>query len=299
MEPRPYRDPTDFERLKTLLIQGRQTNNGTYYVHVGDVQWWLYYPDASAEFGERIWFWEEAGQVLGACVLAPAQTAYDVFVRPDLRGTPEAEAMEIWAEDRLRGLGLTSVKVDWIAETDSVRRQSMEARGYINQNDDLNYYTRTLSNLPTPQLPPGYTIRATLGEAELEERALASYAAFKSKWEMDKYLERRLSFIRSVGFMRERDRVVVTPEGRVASFCIYWVDPINKVGLFEPVGTHPDFQGRGLGKALLSDTLRLMQAEGMETANVCAEANNLASNRLYESVGFTRANRFILYGKTL
>jgi GNAT superfamily N-acetyltransferase len=300
MEPRPYCDPADFERLKTLLIEGRKANNGTYYVHVGDVQWWLYYPDATAEFGERIWFWADGGQVLGVCVLAPVQSAYDVFVRPDLRGTPEAEAMEQWAEARLLAQGVTHVKVDWIAKTDAVRCERFEARGYkSDDSSDLNYYVQALQAVPEPQLPEGYSIRATLGEAELEERALASYAAFKSKWAMDKYLERRLSFMRSPGFVRERDRVVVSAAGRVASFCIYWVDPVNKVGLFEPVGTHPDFQGKGLGKALLLDTLRRMQAEGMETANVCAEAKNPAANRLYQSVGFTQAGRFCLYEKDL
>jgi len=296
MEPRPYRDFTDFERLKSLLVEGRRANNGTYYPHVGDVQWWLFYPDASADFPKRIWFWEESGQLRGACLLSPAENACDVFVRPDLRGSAEAEAMEQWAEARLQALELKKAKVDWIAETDTVRRQAFEARGYVG-DADLNYYTRPLQDLPEPQLPEGYVLRATLGEAELEERALASYAAFKSKWPMDKYLERRLSFIRSQVFVRERDRVVVSAEGRVASFCIYWVDAVNKVGLFEPVGTHPDFQGKGLGKALLYDTLQRMRAEGMETAIVCTEVSNVAANRLYESVGFVKTNCFILFQK--
>jgi ribosomal protein S18 acetylase RimI-like enzyme len=30
--------------------------------------------------------------------------------------------------------------------------------------------------------------------------------------------------------------------------------------MFEPVGTHPDFQGQGLGKAVMTEGLRRMQA---------------------------------------
>ena len=38
-------------------------------------------------------------------------------------------------------------------------------------------------------------------------------------------------------------------DGRGASACTIWFDPVNAVGLFESVGTHPDFRGKGLGKA--------------------------------------------------
>lgn len=300
MQPRPYRDPADFERLKALLIQGRKANNGTYYVHVGDVQWWLFYPDDSANFPQRLWFWEAGDDLLGACLLTPADNAYDVFVRPDLRASPEAEMMDRWAESQLIVQGATQLRRDWIAETDSVRRQALESRGYqhgASSMVDLNYYTRSLVALPAPLLPAGYTIRATLGEAELEERARASYAAFKSKWQWDKYLERRRSLMRSPVFVPSRDRVVVNAQGRIASFCIYWVDPINQVGLFEPVGTHPDFQGQGLGKALLTDSLQRLRAEGLQTACVCAEVDNPAANRLYQSVGFVKTNRFFVYEK--
>ena len=37
-----------------------------------------------------------------------------------------------------------------------------------------------------------------------------------------------------------------------AAACTIWFDQVNGVGLFEPVATHPDFQGRGLGKAVMA-----------------------------------------------
>lgn len=50
------------------------------------------------------------------------------------------------------------------------------------------------------------------------------------------------------------------------------------------LGTHADHRGKGLGMALLSDTLTRLDAVG---AAACLESTNPANNRRYESVGFT------------
>src|SRR5260370_42434798 len=91
------------------------------------------------------------------------------------------------------------------------------------------------------------------------------------------------------GFHLDRELIVVAPDGRFAAFLVYWIDPISKSGLFEPVGRHPDFQRRGVTKALMYEGLRRMAAQGMTMAIVVHEAprKNPASTALYRSVGFT------------
>jgi hypothetical protein len=37
--PRPYRDPADLDRMRALLQAGRKAANGSYYVHIGDLNW--------------------------------------------------------------------------------------------------------------------------------------------------------------------------------------------------------------------------------------------------------------------
>jgi hypothetical protein len=39
LSPRAYSNPQDLEKMRLLLIEGRRANNGTYYVHVGDLSW--------------------------------------------------------------------------------------------------------------------------------------------------------------------------------------------------------------------------------------------------------------------
>ena len=46
------------------------------------------------------------------------------------------------------------------------------------------------------------------------------------------------------------------PDGELAAFCTVWVDPETRTAVFEPVGTHPNHQKRGLGKAVMTEGLR-------------------------------------------
>jgi len=72
---------------------------------------------------------------------------------------------------------------------------------------------------------------------------------------------------------------------------------LTKIGHFEPVGTHPDFQRKGLGKSLLFEGLRRLKSEGMDAADVCTNHDNDAAIRLYESVGFQIDKRLLTYKK--
>jgi len=70
-----------------------------------------------------------------------------------------------------------------------------------------------------------------------------------------------------------------------------WNDEVNRIGDFGPVGTRAEYRQRGLGKAVLTECLRQMEACGMERVCVSTGENNTAARRLYESVGFRVVNR--------
>src|SRR5204863_606089 len=91
-----------------------------------------------------------------------------------------------------------------------------------------------------------------------------------------------------------RELVVVTTGGRVAAFTVTWVDEVNKVGHFEPVGTHRDFRGRGLARAMMLHGLERMRSLGMEAATVEYDASNVPARNLYAGIGFVK--RFETFG---
>jgi hypothetical protein len=55
---------------------------------------------------------------------------------------------------------------------------------------------------------------------------------------------------------------VEAPDATMAASTIMWLDEANKTVEFEPVGTHPDYRRRGLGKAMLLHGMHLALAAG-------------------------------------
>jgi ribosomal protein S18 acetylase RimI-like enzyme len=95
------------------------------------------------------------------------------------------------------------------------------------------------------------------------------------------------------------DLVTVAPGGDFSSFCIVWPDPVTHIGLFEPVGTHPDYESQGLARAVVTEGLHQLQNCGMLRATVCVEVDNLAAQGLYEAVGFEQQYQLYTYIKKI
>ena len=136
-----------------------------------------------------------------------------------------------------------------------------------------------------PALPAGYRIRPLAGPQEVPARVEVHRAAFPpSRLSVQKY-ERLLTLPH---YRFEDDLVVEAPDGSLAAFAMAWWDEPARVGEFEPVGTHPDHQRRGLARALLSWGLDRYAERGARVVQVYSDASNAASEALYEAVGFRR-----------
>jgi mycothiol synthase len=303
--PRPYRNEQDLQQMLDLLVEGRRAANGSYYVHIGDLKWWLYYPAEAFEWPEAIFLWDQPGEeLLGWVFFSLKYRSFDLFIRPDLRGSRRHAAMLGWAEGHLaslaRSLGGQEMRTMWVLADDQVMARLLAGRGFARAEDFMNHLIRSMDEpLPALLLPEGFSMQAVAGEQEAERRAAASYAAFASSWSFEAYCRRYLDFMRSPAYDPQHDLVVTAPDGRIASFCIIWTEPVNRVGLFEPVGTHPDFQRMGLGKAVMAEGLRRFKEEGMRSAIVGAEHDKPAALGLYQALGFRRSNRICTYAKSI
>lgn len=296
MDSRPYRSMQDLHAMLDLLSLGCKADNGTHYVHRGDLQWWLFYSDHPPEFWQadiRLWF--EGDRLTGWALFSPGQDVFDVFTHPDLRGDPRETEILAWALNELSGLD--DLSTVWVADNDHVRIRWLEGNGFEETGAHFVYFTCSLADaIDDGALPEGYSIRASRGnEEDARLRSAASHAAFGSSKPFEKYWPRTMRFMQSPVYVPEHEIFVMSPEGRVAAFCIVWTDDLNKLGHFEPVGTHPDFQRKGLGKGLLLESLRRLKAEGMTLADVCTNHDNEAAIRLYESAGFRITKKLMTY----
>ena len=303
-KPRRYRHMQDLARMRALLMAGRRAANGSYYVHIGDLNWWLFYDEQPASVLQHVYLWESQDELSGWALLSHRWRTFDVFVHPALRGSQQAKDMYAWAQDQLAGeirrLGGRDIRTMWVEEHDHAVTHMLLDQGFEPGPSGMLVMVRSLKGkLPSTPIPQGFGVRSVAGEQEAAARAAASYAAFELSWEIQRYVQRYQNFMRTPVYTPELDLVTVTPEGKHASFCLCWPDPVNKIGLFEPVGTHPQYQRQGLGRAVMYEGLRRLRARGMTRAMVCAETDNLPAHSLYESAGFKKTGHLITFSKAI
>ncbi len=297
MQVRSYEGLHDLRAMLDLLAEGRKADNGTYYIHGGDLQWWLFYTDLPPQtWQSNIRLWMQAGRLIGWALLSHNEDAFDVFADPRLRGEALEHEMFAWAVEQMSAHD--SVQNVWVAEHDEARIHWLQANGFAREQSHIVLFNRSLSGpLDGPPLPEGFSIRTSRGEEDAQLRSVASYAAFKARKPFEKYWPRTLRFMQSPIYVPQHEIFINAPQGEVTAYCIVWTDTLNKAGHFEPVGTHPDFQRKGLGKILLFESLRRLKSEGMREAFVCTNHDNEAAIRLYESVGFQKAKRLLTFEK--
>ena len=177
----------------------------------------------------------------------------------------------------------------WVNAADDAMKRLLAGRGYARSKYSAEHMRRRILSQPVPDpvIPAGYTVRALGDESELPARSWLSWKAFHPGEPDEKY--QGWEWYRNVQriplYRRDLDIVAVAPEGELAAFCTVWFDDVTRSAVFEPVGTHPDHQQRGLGKAVMSEGLRRARRLGATLATVSSYGK--AAHALYESMGFT------------
>ncbi|MBK8417547.1 GNAT family N-acetyltransferase [Candidatus Villigracilis saccharophilus] len=86
--------------------------------------------------------------------------------------------------------------------------------------------------------------------------------------------------------MYRLDIVAVAEDGELTAFCTVWFDDVTLTTVFEFVGTHPNHQNRGLGKAVMSEGLRRAGRLGATLATVSSYSTG--ARALYNSMGSSK-----------
>jgi len=301
----PYNGIQDFILMTAILAVGRKTTQLPYYVHTGDLSWWMFYSDYDdAHWRKHINLWEQDGNPCGWSLVDPDWCSFDVYLLPEITGSKEAEYILDWTIHKLTEIVHDRkgevIRTMWVSEHDQDQINLLSKRGFVMDDNFMWYMERPLSaSIPEVSLPNHYRIRPIQGEEEIFRRSTAAYNAFGSTRHFEEYWPRYQRFMRSPVYNPTFDLVTESPEGKFASFCIVWPDPVNHIGLFEPVGTHPQFQRKGLGRAVVTEGLRSLKGCGMNRAMVCAEHDNAAALQLYQAVGFEIKQKLLTYVKSL
>jgi len=303
---RGYQDESDYWQIRDflrrifLLNDRRELSWQTYRF-----DYWRWHGIENLGHGnlERdVFIWEDTqGQI--AAVLNPEGSGY-VYLQVDLGyRTPELEnEMLILAEEKLAvskegqrpGLNVFAGKID------ELRQDILMRRGYKLSSTWEHHHSRTLSHpAPDVALPEGFKVRALGDVDELPARSLLSWKAFHPNEPIEDYdgWEWYLNVQRAPLYRRDLDLIVTSPEEELCSFCTIWFDDVTRTGSFEPVGTAPEYQRLGLGKAVIHEGLRRLEKLGAQMAFVGSGSEGAST--FYTSIGFNQCDVSEMWTKVL
>jgi ribosomal protein S18 acetylase RimI-like enzyme len=295
MRVRQYQDESDYWKIREFLRQTFLKNNRrelSWQASRFDYYRWHVVENISRRKLEKdVHVWEDGeGQI--AAVLNPEGPGYAYMqVDPEYKSRElEQEMLDVAEEKLVVSKGEERLKLNVFAgKTDMLRQDILRQRGYELSNTREHHHSCLISNtLPEVILPEDYKVRALGDIEELPARSFLSWKAFHPQEPVEDYegWEWYLNIQRAPLYRRDLDLVVTSPGGELCSFCTVWFDDVTRVGSFEPVGTAPEYQRLGLGKAVMYEGLHRLQRMGAEMAFVGSGSEGAYA--FYTSIGFDR-----------
>ncbi|MEV0971822.1 GNAT family N-acetyltransferase [Microtetraspora glauca] len=284
---RPYSD-ADLPLLQRTFAEWIAVAGRCGYDHIGELPHRIYENlRGRRPVGELVHVWEHGGAIAGLAVNLRFGSAFDVFTAPSLRGTPaELEMLRVAYKTtgRLMGRDEPFVLTD-LFDCDTTRAELLTRLGFARFRTWDHVNERDLAGPLAEPVPPGGFVLREARPEDAEQLAVARNHSFDEDWTGDLY---RSAVMEKPGYDPGREIVAESPDGRIAAFTVYWTDDRNRIGHFEPVGTHREFQRMGLARAAMLYAMRRMAERGMTTVTVNHNAENLPAAGLYASLGFVR-----------
>ncbi len=292
---RPFEGMADLRAMEACLAASWNLRRPFVNTTPGDLEWWIASATPGTDWRRLVHVWTVGDEVVAYGWLSPP-ASLDWHQRADLPAGVRAGIVDetlAWAASTahelavIDGTAAPPVLEAWAMDSDAQLRGLLTDRGWTPAAEpSYTHWYRRLDGAPpdaVPGLPDGYRVRHVRLPDDFEARVDVHRAAFApSRMTVGKYEALAAMPL----YAPERDLVVEAPDGSLAAFVLTWWSPDAGVGEFEPVGTHPDHQRRGLGRAINLAGLWLLRDLGATDAIVFSRTTNTASQALYAAVGF-------------
>jgi mycothiol synthase len=252
----------------------------------------------------------EIGREMYATVLASADGAFVAETEGRIVG--EADASGGWIDVgvdpsvRRRGIGTALLRAAEEAATaeptlvmalqsDRPGAAFARANGYEKAWEVWLMGIDLPEEIPEPQWPDGITVRTYSGEEaearEIKDLLDLAYAeefhhkpATFENW--SRFMFEDPMFDREVWF-------VAVAEDRIVAAALNWDE-----GYVKDLVVHPEWRGRGLGKALMYETFGEFKRRGLPRVTLKTDSNNPTDAwRLYERVGMAKERTYEIFQK--
>ncbi len=290
---RRYQSEDDYWRIRAFLGEVTLLNQG--HMFSWPIMRWDYWcfhgilnlGDGSLERDVTIWETAE-DQIVAVLNREEAGHAF-LQVHPAYKTEKLEEEMITCAEENLVNTQYRGGPRLWVwsDSEDSQKQAILQIRGYqpFLAWSESQWVRDLAQPIPELRVCDGYTIRKLNNATDLPSRCWASWRAFHSNEPDEKYdpdCSWYLNIQRAPMYRPELDLVAMASSGEVVAFTTVWFEEATQCGYFEPVGTVPEHQRRGLARCLLLEGMQRLRSLG--ATKVIVSGYNPPANALYKSV---------------
>ena len=211
---RLYSGAQDLQSLVDLLASVRPADRFSDYPSIADLHELFALPQVPEQ--TRLWF--VAGDLVAFAMVDPYDNLLFEIKRESTGPSIETEIVD-WGvacvgrtlhTDGRRPTLEASCRGD-----DGARIALLKRHGFVGQEMRTLHMARSLGEpIPTPSLPPGFTVRPLKGEHEVDALVALHRAAFGTN---KMTVDLRLAMMRVPDYDRELDLLAVAPDGRLAA----------------------------------------------------------------------------------
>ncbi len=290
---RPLQTEDDFWRIRNFLREIFLLNGRHELAwHVARLDYWRWHfvnnLEVCSSLKDVITIWEGAGGQIGAVLHPFTMSEAFLQVHPahrhaDLEDQMIAHAERVFGPADDHGNRSIFIMAD---ASDSVRQSVLAGRGYLKRPQPIHRWWRELDDgLAGAVGVPGFDIRSMGAEDELSARSWASWQAFHQGEPAETYQDDGGAWFLNVQsaplYRRDLDIVAEAPSGEIAAFSTIYFDDATRSAVCVLVGTVPEYQRLGLGKAVLAEGFRRLQQLG--ATRVFANGYDPPASALYRS----------------
>jgi mycothiol synthase len=305
---RTYAGDADLIAIVKLMDECEAVDQLEDTLSIDELRLELAYPQRIPERDLRLWFGPNDALIAIALMEAP-DNVLSFKIHPSARMAGEVESQIIaWGEEYI-GIAVQERNVSaevysWIHDADTARQRLMEYHGFTVRRHWLCLACSLDNMLPEPHLPQGFTLR-TVTESDAETWVELYNDSFVDHWDYHPWtIEMFRYWLTDPEYLSSLNLIAVDPDGTFSAFC--WSDISSaentrsgrNEGWISLLGTRRGYRKIGLGRALLLAGMQRLQHEGVITAKLNVDAENLTgASRLYTAVGFHSVHTWMQVGK--
>jgi ribosomal protein S18 acetylase RimI-like enzyme len=303
LSARSYDSEQDLIDMQSLLMEARSQTDDWRYAHVGELIFNFFMIASHLDPHKHIRLWYDAGKLVGFAMLGE-DPSLDWQVLPAYEWCGIEDQAMAWGENLVAELRRGDLKKWGGAIVSGARQDNHQRFAFLEQHgfhpggefSEVNMLRSLDEPIPDSVIPAGYEIRSMSGE-DIARRAEIQHEVWQP-WTVGNVSEKDYAcFMQLPGYQRDLDIIALTSDGAIVSYVNCWIDPVNKIGDFGPVGASPAHRRKGLTRAVLLEGLRRMHTYGMERVCVSTGISNIPAKNLYESIGFRTVNQYIEFLK--